>query len=464
MANQLSKTGIQNSQTIQAWHVTQSIDALTAAEAYDITISGSLTLTGSVSSLNGFTGNLVGTASRATEAGITTQVRPSNTVSDFGYTLPYLSGTGSLATMYYSATGPTYNPTSDKITVGKLNSEEVVVTGSVLVTGSITTDYIQFNTSSDIPGAPGQMWWNEVDGTANLRLKGNNVTLQIGEESVTRIYNATGGPLNENEYRVVYVSGADTLSGTLKGYLAQSDDINTVETTLGIVTETILPDQTGYITTRGLVRNINTSMFAAGDVLYLSGTVPGGLTNQRVSPPNLDVIVGYVVVSDPNGSIYVDVRSSYEYPQYISVSNSGSITGSAGTAYTVTYNTASYSSAAYLDNNSRLYVSKPGLYDLQYTAQINRFGSSGTATVSIWLKKEGTNVPLTNRDFISTGNTGTANTVGTSNYHIFMESGSYVELAWSTDDADVGMQGSPAAVFPTRPSTPSISVTLNRVG
>src|SRR6056300_1679196 len=68
MANQLSKTGIQNSQTIQAWHVTQSIDALTAAEAYDITISGSLTLTGSVSSLNGFTGDLVGTASWASEA------------------------------------------------------------------------------------------------------------------------------------------------------------------------------------------------------------------------------------------------------------------------------------------------------------------------------------------------------------------------------------------------------------
>ena len=116
MANQLSKTGIKNSQTIQAWHVTQSIDALTAAEAYNITISGSLTLTGSVSSLNGFTGNLVGTASWATEAGITTQVRPSNTVSDFGYTLPYLSGTGSLATMYYSATGPTYNPTTETIT------------------------------------------------------------------------------------------------------------------------------------------------------------------------------------------------------------------------------------------------------------------------------------------------------------------------------------------------------------
>jgi hypothetical protein len=116
MAQTLSKTGITNGSTIQVGHVTQSIDALTGTEAYDITISGSLMLTGSVSSLNGFTGNLIGTASRATEAFITTQVRPYNTVSDFGYTLPYLSGTGSLATMYYSATGPTYNPTTETIT------------------------------------------------------------------------------------------------------------------------------------------------------------------------------------------------------------------------------------------------------------------------------------------------------------------------------------------------------------
>jgi len=47
MANTLSKTGITNGQTIQPSHVTQSIDAFTGTEAYDITLSGSLTLTGS---------------------------------------------------------------------------------------------------------------------------------------------------------------------------------------------------------------------------------------------------------------------------------------------------------------------------------------------------------------------------------------------------------------------------------
>ena len=47
MAKTLSKTGINNSSTIQAWHVSQSVDALTGASDYDITISGSLVITAS---------------------------------------------------------------------------------------------------------------------------------------------------------------------------------------------------------------------------------------------------------------------------------------------------------------------------------------------------------------------------------------------------------------------------------
>lgn len=42
MANTLSKAGITTGATVETWHVTQSIDAFTATEAYDISISGSL--------------------------------------------------------------------------------------------------------------------------------------------------------------------------------------------------------------------------------------------------------------------------------------------------------------------------------------------------------------------------------------------------------------------------------------
>lgn len=63
MALTLTKAGIVDGQTIETHHVTQSIDAFNGSVAYNIKISGSLVLTGSVSSKNGFTGSLMGTSS-----------------------------------------------------------------------------------------------------------------------------------------------------------------------------------------------------------------------------------------------------------------------------------------------------------------------------------------------------------------------------------------------------------------
>jgi hypothetical protein len=46
MAKVLSKTGVQTGQTIQAFHISQSVDAFTGQAAYNITISGGLTVNG----------------------------------------------------------------------------------------------------------------------------------------------------------------------------------------------------------------------------------------------------------------------------------------------------------------------------------------------------------------------------------------------------------------------------------
>lgn len=74
MALILSKANILTGNTIQAADVSQSIDALTGAVAYDITISGSTTFTGSVMSLNGYTGSLLGTASQADTVTLTSSI------------------------------------------------------------------------------------------------------------------------------------------------------------------------------------------------------------------------------------------------------------------------------------------------------------------------------------------------------------------------------------------------------
>jgi hypothetical protein len=66
---------------IESWHVSQSVDAFTGAAAYDITISGSLTLTGSVQSRNGFTGSLLGTSSWANNTVTASYAQTSQTAS-----------------------------------------------------------------------------------------------------------------------------------------------------------------------------------------------------------------------------------------------------------------------------------------------------------------------------------------------------------------------------------------------
>jgi hypothetical protein len=65
MANTLSKSGIVLGHEVDAWHVTQSIDAFTKASAYDITVSGSFTLTGSLKVSGSVLGTTTGTASYA---------------------------------------------------------------------------------------------------------------------------------------------------------------------------------------------------------------------------------------------------------------------------------------------------------------------------------------------------------------------------------------------------------------
>jgi hypothetical protein len=63
MAKILTKNGISSGSIVQPGHVTQSIDAFTGIEAYDITLSGSLTVTGSVILDTTINKNFYGTAS-----------------------------------------------------------------------------------------------------------------------------------------------------------------------------------------------------------------------------------------------------------------------------------------------------------------------------------------------------------------------------------------------------------------
>ena len=213
---------------------------------------------------------------------------------------------------------------------GNLLDQEPV-TGFVPYTGAtqdvdlgsnnLTADHIALNVSPSGAGfVVGATQWNNTIGSSETLLKGGNVTLKNGVDLVARIVNKVtpNTTLTKAAYQVVRVSGAS--GQKLAVNLAQAnDDLNSADT-LGLVTETIATNQEGFIITVGQIESINTTgslqgeTWADGDVLYLSPTTAGAITNIKPTGSTGHIVVlGYVEYAHASqGKIYVKVMNGWE--------------------------------------------------------------------------------------------------------------------------------------------------------
>lgn len=173
----------------------------------------------------------------------------------------------------------------------------------------IRPDYLQFDTTYDGGSiAPGMLAWNDTDGTLEFRLKGNNVTLQLGQEQVVRARNTDSVDFTDG--MVVYSAGSTGAFHSVKRASASGESASSV--TLGVVTEPIAKNTEGFVTTFGLVRNLNTSALTEGAIVWL-GTTPGTVTTTKPVAPVHAVQVGLCIRSHPNqGVIFVKVQNGYE--------------------------------------------------------------------------------------------------------------------------------------------------------
>ena len=188
-------------------------------------------------------------------------------------------------------------------------------------TYNLTADHINLNVSPSGAGfVVGSTQWNNTLGSSETLLKGGSVTLKNGVDLVARIVNKVtpNTTLTKANYQAVRVSGAT--GGRLSVQLAQANTDNNSADTIGLVTETIATNQEGFIITVGQIENINTTgslqgeTWADGDVLYLSPTVAGKLTN--IKPTGATghiVVIGYVEYAHANnGKIYVKIMNGWE--------------------------------------------------------------------------------------------------------------------------------------------------------
>jgi hypothetical protein len=136
----------------------------------------------------------------------------------------------------------------------------------------------------------------------------------------------------------------------------------------------------------------------------------------------------------------------------------------ANTAYAMTVNNTDYTNGCSVASSSRFTAASAGLYNVQFSAQ---FTSTDTSIheVSIWLRKNGTDVASSNSMITVPSTHGGSNghALPAWNFFIQLSASDYVELMWSTSTTNISIEATGTQTSPTRPATPSLIVTMDRV-
>jgi len=132
----------------------------------------------------------------------------------------------------------------------------------------------------------------------------DTVSIQLGQEMQTRVKNNAGVQISNGQ--MVYIDSASGANPLAK--IASTSNADIAQRTFGMATENIASNGFGAITTEGLVRDIDTSVFAEGAMLWLGTN--GAVTATEPVAPTSKISVGMVLRSNvANGVIYVKIRA-----------------------------------------------------------------------------------------------------------------------------------------------------------
>jgi hypothetical protein len=309
---------------------------------------------------------------------------------------------------------------------------------------STVTDYIDFDGHSPHVSRERRMAWNDADRTLDLGME-YDVVQQIGLETYARVQNNTG-VLIPNGTVVGFAGAAPDSALSVAPYLANGSTPTLY--IVGVMTHD-LPDtgEKGYCTTFGFVRDLNTSAFALGDILYASPTVAGGFTNVKPTAPNNVVPVAAVLkVGTTDGIIFVrpTIEQQLYYGEFTKTDSQAPAV--INTAYALTFtNTEIASGVSRGTPTSRIIVAQAGFYTIATSVQITSTNAS-QKSIWVWLRKNGTtNFPNSARIASTTLNNGYV--VLSLNEVASLIAGDYIEVMYAADDTNISISTVAATAF-----------------
>jgi hypothetical protein len=349
------------------------------ADTFELTgsmlISGSMVMTGSIDSSDGFIGSLLGTASYATLAKTASFITLSQTASfvtlaqtasfvqqavssSFATTASNVNynnvsgvsststfaGTASFATTYADS-GSVASRITNLVTDSSSFSTRVTdlvadsssfsnrlsnFTGSVFGTaswaiqastaslantasyllGNASASYIQFSQPATVTTQQARLQWDSGSGTLEFGLGGAGGAISTKISQDMFSIVRNVDTTTIAKGDVVYLFGASGDKPSVKKASNLSDA--TSAKTFGVAHESIAVNQFGIVTTVGIINALNLAAFTAGDILYL-GTATGSLTNIKPQAPLHTVFVGVVNRANAgNGIMYINPQNGYE--------------------------------------------------------------------------------------------------------------------------------------------------------
>ena len=317
--------------------------------------------------------------------------------------------------------------------------------------------WITFDTTPEsAPTNTGTVAWNNTDQTLNLEME-YGVTQQIGQETYARVGNTTGVTIPNGT--VVGFAGSTSNALLVAPYLA--DGSQPTLYILGVMTHD-LPDsgEKGYCTTWGFVRDLDTSAFSVGDLLYASPTVAGAFTNVKPTAPDNVIPLAACITSDATTGV-IFVRPTIQQMQYYGVftKTTDQTPAVINTEYLITFDNTQISNGVTIGGTtSQIIVPESGLYNFSATVQLTS-GSSSSKNIWVWWKKNGTAIANSARLVTSDVNNGYIPIA--LNETVSLAANEYVELAFAADSTNVTVDTVAATAF--APAAPAVVLNVTQV-
>lgn len=334
-------------------------------------------------------------------------------------------------------------------------------TGTVQFTtdpGPINTLKFDLNHTHEEFPEVGQLCWSQEDETLNLQHP-NGVTQQIGQESYAYVRNKTGSTITNGT--AVRFAGAEQ-NGTARLLVEPFQANNEFPSLygLGIATEDIADSADGRITVWGKVRDVNTSAFNVGDILYVNPTVAGGLTNVKpTAPDNVVPMAAVLRVDSVEGEIFV--RPNYEqqknYGNFVSDSDQTLTAIDSATPIRLNRNLRSQLMELVDSDNTKIKIKESGLYSISFNTQIVS-NNANAKNVYFWLRRDGTDIVGTTRIITITGN-GVYRNFEVLNT-LSLEANETITHMWASNDTGVILDALAATAF--APAAPSVKIDITQ--